>query len=227
MARERSSAKAALRTGRRRRITGVLAMPSVSLAAAVVAALVSVAAAASAQPAMPSPPPLHPGAVAAPMTGGSPAPAAAGRFGSAGPYSGVRSFDSSKLMSALAGDHTQAEVASLQQRYGADQVKSFLNVFDFAAGQFARYVAAGGLSWPAAPVPDPANGKGLTVYLYRLGLPPGGRFDVEYLLDRLFSHDVHVKVMDEIDANFGRAADANFHAVLGRALVDLNATYGS
>ncbi len=218
-------------------------MPSGLLAAAVAAALVSVAAAASAQQAMPSPPPLHPGAVAAPMTGGSPAPAAGGRFGSTAPYAGApdlaaglslliagggeRSFDSSKLMSALAGEHTQAEVASLQERYGADQVKSFLNVFDFAGEQCVRYVAADGLSWPAAPVPDPADGKGLAVYLYRLGLPPDGRFDVEYLLDRLFSHAVHVKVMDEIDANFGRAADANFHAVLGRALVDLNATYGS
>jgi hypothetical protein len=218
-------------------------MPLVSLAAAVAVAFVSVAAAASAQQAMPSPPPLHPGAAASPVPTATAAPSGAGRFGSTAPYTGepdlaaglslliagggVRSFDSSKLMSALGGDQTQAEVGSLEARYGADQVKSFLNVFNFAAEQFVRYIAAAGLVWPTAPVPDPANGKGLTVYLYRLGLPPGGRFDAEYILDRLYSHDVHVKVMDEIDANFGRAADANFHAVLGRALVDLNATYGS
>jgi hypothetical protein len=194
--------------------------------------------AAQAPPApVPPPPPLHPGPAATPGN----VPAA--RFSAVAAYTGepdlaaglalllagggVRSFDGPKLMSTLGGDHTQAEIGSLQERYGADQVKSFLNVLTFAGGEIVRYAAADQLTWPASPVPDPGNGKGLTLYLYGLGVPPGGHFDVEYMLDRLFSHGVHVKVMDEIDANFGHAADANFHAVLSRALVDLNAAYGS
>ena len=236
-------------------------MPSLSLAGAVVVALLaaspgvapaqappaaqpsppaqpSPAAQASPAPVPPPPPPaLHPGAPA--PLGGVPT----ARFSAVAAYTGepdlaaalslllagggVRSFDGPKLIGALGGDHTQAEIGSLQERFGADQVKSFLNVFTFAGGQFVRYVAAAQLTWPASPVPDPGNGKGLALYLCGLGVPPGGRFDVEYLLDRLFSHAVHVKVMDEIDANFGPAADANFHAVLSRALVDLNASYGS
>ncbi len=140
----------------------------------------------------------------------------------------MRSFDGPKLIGALGGDHTQAEIGSLQERFGADQVevvpeRIHLRGRPVRALRGRRPAVVAG----ASPVPDPGNGKGLTLYLYGLGVPPGGRFNVEYLLDRLFSHAVHVKVMDEIDANFGPAADANFHAVLSRALVDLNASYGS
>jgi hypothetical protein len=53
-----------------------------------------------------------------------------------------------------------------------------------------------------------------------------GRFDVEYMLDGLVSHDIHVKVMDDIDGKYGSKADANYHAVLTQAMTDLKAVYG-
>ncbi len=220
-------------------------MFSCSVAAALLAAFVGAASpAAAAQPSAPPPPPspLRPASAPVPASA-TPAPVPTARSGTNVAYlgqpdlaaalalliagGGVRAFSGPKLVSSLAGDRTQAEIGSLRDRFGADQTESFLNVFTFAGEQAVRYVAAAQLSWPAAPVPDPTNGKALTLALHGLGMDPAGHFAVEYMLDHLFSHEVHVKVIDEIDAKFGQAADANFHAVLAQTLLDLNATYGS
>jgi hypothetical protein len=139
---------------------------------------------------------------------------------------GPSAFDSAKLVGVLAGDKTQAEVASLQQKFGADNVKSFLVVFNFVVNDSLKYVKEANIALPGTPSPDPKDGKALAAALYKLGITPAGNFDVEYMLDGLVSHPIHVKVMDDIDAKFGTAADANYHAVLTQAMTDLKAVYG-
>jgi hypothetical protein len=138
---------------------------------------------------------------------------------------GPTSFDSTKLVGVLAGDKTQAEVASLQQKFGADNVTSFLTVFTFVVNDALKYVTEAKISLPA-PAPDPKDGKALAAALYKLGVNPAGNFDVEYMLDGLVSHPIHVKVMDDIDAKYGAAADGNYHAVLTQAMMDLKSVYG-
>jgi hypothetical protein len=139
---------------------------------------------------------------------------------------GPSSFDSAKLVGVLAGDKTQAEVASLQQKFGADAVKSFLNVFNFVVNDSLRYVHEANVALPSTPNPDPKDGKALAAALYKLGITPAGSFDVEYMLDGLVTHPIHLKVMDDIDAKYGNAADANYHAVLTQAMSDLKSAYG-
>jgi hypothetical protein len=139
---------------------------------------------------------------------------------------GPSAFDSAKLVGVLAGDKTQAEVASLQQKFGADNVKSFLTVFTFVVNDSLKYVKAANIALPSTPSPDPKDGKALAAALYKLGITPAGTFDVEYMLDGLVSHPIHVTVMNDIDAKFGTAADANYHAVLTQAMTDLKAVYG-
>ena len=139
---------------------------------------------------------------------------------------GAGSFDSKKLVGVLAGDKTQAEVQSLSLKFGPDNVASFLKVFDFVVSDALRYAQASGIALPATPSPDPKDGKALATALYQRGVPPAGNFDVEYMLDGLVSHPIHVKVMDDIDAKFGPAADGNYHAVLTQAMMDLKALYG-
>lgn len=139
---------------------------------------------------------------------------------------GPAAFDSAKLVGVLAGEKTQAEVANLQQKFGADGVKSFLNVFTFVVNQSLRYVSAAKVQLPSQPNPDPKDGKALAAALYKLGVTPVGHFDVEYMLDGLVTHDIHVKVMDDIDARYGAVADANYHAVLTQAILDLKDAYG-
>jgi hypothetical protein len=74
-------------------------------------------------------------------------------------------------------------------------------------------------------VPAPTDGKALSAALYTAGVTPAGRFDVEYMLDTLVTHPIHVQVMNDIDAKYGVAADGNYHAVLTQAIYDLKSAY--
>ncbi len=58
-------------------------------------------------------------------------------------------------------------------------------------------------------------------------MTPAGNFDVEYMLDHLVSHPIHLQVMDDInnDPAQGPKADGNYHAVLTQAMLDLKAAY--
>jgi hypothetical protein len=139
---------------------------------------------------------------------------------------GPSNFDSVKLVGALAGDKTSAEVASLQTKFGADNVKSFLTVFNFVVSDALAKVTAAKVALPATPSPSPTDGKALAIALYTLGVNPETKtFDVEYMLDGLVSHPIHLAVMDDIDAKYGKAADGNYHAVLTQAMTDLKAVY--
>ncbi len=140
---------------------------------------------------------------------------------------GPSAFQSTKLVGVLAGDKTAAEVASLQAKFGADNVKSFLDVFDFVVNDSLAKVTAAKVPLPSQPDPSPTDGKALAVALYTLGVNPDTKtFDVEYMLDGLVTHPIHVAVMDDIDAKYGKAADANYHAVLTQAMMDLKSVYG-
>jgi len=45
------------------------------------------------------------------------------------------------------------------------------------------------------------------------------------MLDRAVSHPIHVQVMTDIDAKYGIAKDADYHAILTTAMHDLKAAY--
>ena len=139
---------------------------------------------------------------------------------------GPGKFQTIKLVSLLAGDKTQAEVAKLTNEYGKENVGSFLTVFDYVISDSLAIVQAKHIALPAAPKPAPTNGKALATALYKLGEYGNGQFDVEYMLDGLVSHGIHVQVMNDIDKKFGRHTDANYHKVLQTAMTDLKSVYG-
>lgn len=139
---------------------------------------------------------------------------------------GAGNFASSKLIGVLAGAHTSAEVAKLNKQFGEKKVASFLEVFNFVVMDSLKKIKAAGMTLPASPMPDPHDGKALSTALYKLGITPSGKYKVEYMLDGLVSHPIHLAVMKDIDAKYGRAADANYHVVLTQAILDLKALYG-
>jgi hypothetical protein len=77
---------------------------------------------------------------------------------------------------------------------------------------------------PKAPAPDPHNGPALAAALWSAG-QTGSGFNVEVMLDRAVSHPIHVQVMKDIDAKYGIAADADYHAILNTAMHDLASVY--
>jgi hypothetical protein len=140
---------------------------------------------------------------------------------------GPTSFESSKLIGVLAGSLTDAEVKKLSNQFGADNVGSFLKTFNFVINDSLKLVKQNNVALPSTPVPSPADGKALSAALYTQGVTPSGKFDVEYMLDHLVTHSIHVQVMDDIDANpdLGPKADGNYHAVLTQAMIDLKSAY--
>jgi hypothetical protein len=140
---------------------------------------------------------------------------------------GPSAFDSAKLVGVLAGPLTQAEVAKLGKQFGSANVGSFLKTFDFVINDSLKIVTAEKVALPSTPAPDPSDGKALSAALYKAGVLPSGKFDVEYMLDHLVTHKIHVQVMDDIDADkgLGPVADANYHKVLTQAMLDLKGAY--
>jgi hypothetical protein len=137
---------------------------------------------------------------------------------------GPSDFQTTKLLGVLAGASTAAEVKKLTGEYGQKDVQSFLDVFNYVISDALRLVQENHVALPSTPDPSPADGKALSAALYQAGTSPQG-FDVEYMLDTLVSHPIHVQVMLDIDKKFGRYADANYHTVLQTAMTDLKAAY--
>lgn len=175
------------------------------------------------------------------MSGAAPMASEHARFSQAGVYSGAPDlpltlsvvvagggpahFKTTTLLGVLAGAKTKAEVAKLTKQFGAKNVGSFITVFDFVIADSLKIVTEKKVALPKQPKPDPKNGKALAAALYGAGVQDG-RYNVEIMLDKLVSHPIHVQVMDDIDAKYGRNADANYHIVLTQAMLDLKAAYG-
>jgi hypothetical protein len=141
---------------------------------------------------------------------------------------GESGFGATKLLGFLAGTKTAAQIAALQQKFGADKVRSFLEVFDFVATDAVIKTTAAKIELPSMPSPPlTSGGKALAANLYMLGVynKPKGLFDPEYMLDALVGHPIHVAIMDDIEAKYGLAADANYHAVLAQTMRDLKEIY--
>jgi hypothetical protein len=140
---------------------------------------------------------------------------------------GPANFDSAKLVGVLAGPLTDAEVKKLSGQFGPDNVGSFLKTFNFVIADALRLVRQDNIALPSTPLPAPNDGKALSAALYTAGVTPAGNFDVEYMLDHLVSHPLHVQIMDDInnDPALGTRADGNYHAVLTQAMLDLKSAY--
>ena len=138
---------------------------------------------------------------------------------------GPKHFKTTTLVGVLAGPKANAEVAKLTKQYGAANVKQYLAVFDFVVNDAVKRATEAGVKFPSSPSPDPKDGAALTAALYKAGVDPKVGFNVEYMLDHLVSHPIHDQVMDDIDAKFGKKADAIYHSVTLVVFGDLKKAY--
>lgn len=138
---------------------------------------------------------------------------------------GPKDFKTLALVKTLAGAKTDAEVASLTKKFGAEKVGNFVKVFEFVVDNSLYIVGEKGVALPTKPNPDPKDGKALAEALWDAG-QTGNGFNVEVMLDRAVSHPIHDEVMTNIDKKFGIGADADYHAVLDQAMHDLASVYG-
>lgn len=137
---------------------------------------------------------------------------------------GPSNFSTVMLLKTLTGPHFDSEVAKLTGQYGKAQVGQFLKTFDFVVDDSLRIVGEKKIALPSQPDPNPKDGQALAGALWRAG-QTGQGFNVEVMLDRAVSHPIHFQVMSDIDAKYGLAADAQYHAILTTAMKDLAAAY--
>ncbi|MBV8148197.1 MAG: hypothetical protein JO092_03810 [Candidatus Eremiobacteraeota bacterium] len=137
---------------------------------------------------------------------------------------GPSDFSTLTLVKRLAGEKTDAELASLKSKFGDQKVTNFVTVFNFVVSDSLAIVKAKNVALPSAPKPDPKDGEALAGALWAAG-QTGHGFNVEVMLDRAVSHPIHDQVMKDIDAKYGLAADADYHAVLTQAMQDLAGVY--
>lgn len=130
---------------------------------------------------------------------------------------GPAHFSTGAAVTAIAGKKlTDAELKKLTKQYGAEMVSDWIKVNDFAVADALKIATAAGVKLPMGML----KGKALGAELVKLGLSKNTYY-VEFMLDKLLTHDIHVKVMDDIDAKFSQKADANYHKVSNQAYYDL------
>ncbi len=133
------------------------------------------------------------------------------------------SFSITTALANLAGpDIANAEVAKLTKQYGAAAVGSFVDVQNFAVNDAVKIALAAGVKFPTPTL----KGKDLAVRVVELGLIDGTYYEGTQL-DHLVTHAIHEKVMGDIDAKYGVAADANYHKIADQAHYDLAQALGA
>ena len=58
------------------------------------------------------------------------------------------------------------------------------------------------------------------------GLDKKNVFNVEFLLDKAVTHDIHETVMDDINKKYGGEADADYHRITNQAMYDVAQALG-
>src|SRR4051794_18896277 len=66
---------------------------------------------------------------------------------------GPKAWSTTTFMTALAGDKASAEVDKLGKQFGADTIKQFVQIFDFAMSDGIRLVGERKMAMPKAPDP--------------------------------------------------------------------------
>ena len=133
---------------------------------------------------------------------------------------GPSDFTFSKALVSMLGEKTvNAEVAKLTKQYGHENVTNFINGMTFAVKDGLKRATAAGVKLPAAPAD--LHGEKLARTLVTAGTTADGTWWAGYLFDKALSHDIHVQVMQDIDAKSSHAADENTHKILNQAMYDV------
>src|SRR5699024_3079000 len=111
-----------------------------------------------------------------------------------------------------------------QKQYGKQKVQDFISGMTFDVKDGLKRATEAGVTLPEAPAD--LKGPALAKALVKAGTAPDGTFWAGYLFDHAISHDLHVQVMKDVDAQFGHGADANTHKILNQAMYDVAQALG-
>lgn len=137
---------------------------------------------------------------------------------------GASAFSFSKALVSMLGEKAvKAEVAKLDQQYGEEKVKGFIGGMDFAVKDALKRATEAGVKLPP---PAKLSGTELAKALVKAGQAQDGTFWSGRLFDVAVSHDIHNKVMTDINEQVGPDADQLTHRILNQAMVDVAQALG-
>jgi hypothetical protein len=136
---------------------------------------------------------------------------------------GPADFSIAKAIESMVGPElTKAEVEKLSKQYGKDKVGKWIEVFDFAVKEALKMATDAGVKLPMGEL----KGKKLAEMLVKAGLDKENTFWTCYMLDKAISRQIHVAVLDKIDAKWGVEADADYHRITNQAMTDVAMALG-
>ena len=126
------------------------------------------------------------------------------------------------LLGLLAGPHLAAVQQAVETKYGKDAFADYITASDYAMQDSAETLTSLHFTLPAKGSPSPKDGKALFAALWSAGVYPKGSYDYEYMLDRMLGHATHAKVMDDIDAKFGKKFDAYYRVIFNAVMENIH-----
>ncbi len=133
---------------------------------------------------------------------------------------GAENFSFPKALVSMLGEKTvNAEVAKLQKQYGKQEVHTFITGMTYAVKDGLKRATEAGVKLPAAPAD--LHGVALARTLVTAGTTSNGTWWAGYLFDHALSHNLHNRVMEDINANVSTQADMTTHKILNQAMFDV------
>ncbi len=158
-----------------------------------------------------------------PVYAGEPALEATAALVKAG--GGAEKFSFANSLVAMLGEKTvNGEVAKLNKQYGEDQVQIFLDGMTYAVTEGLKLATEEGIKLPEAPAD--LTGTKLAEALVKAGTAKDGTFWSGLLFDQALSHDLHNKVMANINETKGADVDETTHKILNQAMYDVAQALG-
>ncbi|MHB8634864.1 MAG: hypothetical protein ACYC96_00155 [Fimbriimonadaceae bacterium] len=131
---------------------------------------------------------------------------------------GASDFSIKRALVVAAGkDWATSELSHLNAKYGAAKMRRWTETFNFAVTDSQRKNARAGVVMPTAHM----QARPLAMAMVNAGVDKNHLFTTDLWMDRTESHNVHMKVMSDMDKQYGSDADADWHQVSNRLFYDL------
>jgi hypothetical protein len=134
-------------------------------------------------------------------------------------------FTADALIKALFAPRHADEMGALRRRFGLAEMQRFYRVGGYAVPHAMTLVEESNVPVPDNPSPPPSDAPALSAALYHAGVGPDGRFDVTYMLEKLASQSIALRVDRDVTARFGAEATKTYHEVLASVFADLKTVY--
>jgi hypothetical protein len=136
---------------------------------------------------------------------------------------GAGNFSIERALRKAAGeDWVTAEFIQLTDQYGRKKMRRWAETFEFAVTDSLSKYGEAGLVLPDTRM----QARPLAMAMVNAGVDENHQFTTDLWMDRTQSHGVHMKVMEDMDKQYGSDADADCHQISNKLFYDLGQHQG-